>query len=1118
MPETRVTRRGARGPRTVQEQTDAALIKPQQPMERPSTFDIETGQVPVEEDTGEELPPKEVVNFDELITPENLDTIRAYAETRFGSSGKQGEGESDQDYVKRWMTSMRQVEWNTSFNGVPELNWIYNAKKEDVLKAAKAHELYEKVPDWYEKGGQPGVRPFAEATLAAVSDPSSLLGVGVGAFARYKAARSGIQVALKERIKAITGGAAVEGAVGAAATAVDAQRELELEKSLDNDKLDTQIQRLQDSLEFGEIDEDVYNMILEDIEQDRKDIQDKKIDPTRVALGAAFSAVLGGVEAGTAFRKPKMSTKEDLEKVLASRTKTPVDVETKRLIDAFDADMEDTLTKFDVFEGRQILDELSPQTALTQAEVRKDINTRAINVARYILTVDPTYSQVKQRVSAGQQKVSDAVKDVFMSIDSIDEDILDAALNKSGLTLKEFGQATRTTVADAASIMQGYSTLARVLKKAVQLDPEAERLVAKMYGKDQEITSAMGYIGNGIKRLERESKAFVVSSIATTVRNAYGTTSGITADAATRILEGTLFAMGSAAKAAANGGVVSGVKELGTGLNMMVRDSFNTLTYLTNAGITAEVTDKLLAYNPKLQHTLFHALQETGTDELSRAAKIANTFNIAQDVFFRRAIFTASVERQMRRVGLDMYQVMADGKNIPTSILQNAADDALKGTFSYMPKPQKKGINTVEAKTEGLANKIVSTLESIPGGSLVVTFPRFMSNAMAFQYRYSPLGAASGVQEMIMAAAKFDKNPDQASRLYREGLEKFSRGVVGTAAIYAAYKYRLENQDTDWFNIQGEDGSTTDTRAIFPIGPYLAVGDFIAKMKLGKPEDASVAEMLEAIAGMKMPAGTQSTILNSLPELIAAEEGKEADRFQKGLGKLIGDFAGRFFQPGQPVFAYFDQFDEESQTARDPNVLTSDNLLTESAINRVQVKIPGYKEDLPETVQYLRNEQETRVRAGEFLNLLIGARVVPAVNKIEREFKTLNLDPYTFYGVSGDKVYDRSVITKSGPYVEQFVGKLIDSDRYDKMTPAQRKLAITKNMQYSLSVGRSLAQAELNMSDRDRINKMTFNKLPQRDRKAINELYADNNEGRTLDQDKAYDQVYKYKALLGQFQ
>jgi hypothetical protein len=1112
-----------RGPKkTTQEQTQD-LFKPSAPSrEFPSTFEIETGtaEVPTREGADEdefELPPKEVINFDELVKPDNMATIKDYAEARFGNAGRQKEGESDEDYVKRWMTAMRQTEWNTTLNGVPELNWIYNAKKEDVLKAAKAHELYESVPDWYEKGGQPGIRPFAESAAAAISDPSSLMGFGVGAFARYKAARAGINVALKDRIKTVTAGAAVEGAVGVAATAVDAQRELELEKSLVNDKLDQEIQNLNSALEFGEIEEDQYNLTLSDIEQARVENESRNIDPTRVALGGAFSAVFGAIEAGSAFRKPKLSTKEDLEKVLASRTKTPEDVVTKRLLDAFDADMEDTLTKFDVFEGRQILDELSPQTVLTQAEVRKDINIRAINVARYILTIDPEFSQVKQRVASGQQKVSDAVKDVFMSIDSIDEDILDAALNKAGLTFKEFGQATRTTVADAASIMQGYSTLAKVLKKAVKLDPEAERLVERMYGKDQEITSAMGYIGEGIKRLERESKAFVVSSIATTVRNAYGSTAGITMDAATRILEGTIFAVGSATKAAARGGAVPAVKELGTGLNMMVRDAFNTLTYLTNAGITAEVTDKLLANNPKLQHTLFHALQETGTADLSRAAKLANTFNIAQDVYFRRAIFTASVERQMRRVGLDMYQVMADGKNIPTSILQNAADDALKGTFSYMPKPHKKGTNTMEAKVEGLANQFVRFFESVPGGSLAVTFPRFMTNAMAFQYRYSPLGAASGVQEMIMAAAKFSKDPDVANRLYREGLEKFSRGTVGTAAIYAAYKYRLDNQDTDWYNIQNEEGSTVDTRAVFPIGPYLAVGDFLAKMKLGRPEDANVAEMIEAIAGMKMPAGTQSTILNSLPELIAAEEGKEADRFQKGLGKLIGDFAGRFLQPAQPLFAYFDQFDEEAQTARDPNVLSSDDLLTESALNRVKVKVPGYKEELPEAVQYLRNEQETRVRAGEFLNLLTGVRVVPAVNKIEREFKELNLDPYTFYGASGDKTYDRTLITKSGPYIENFVGKLIDSDRYLNMTPAQRKIAITNNMQYALSIGRSLAQAELTMSDRDRVNKMTFYKLPQRDRKAINELYADNNEGRTLDEDKAYDQVYKYKALLSRY-
>lgn len=1110
------------GPKPVAQQTREVFSPPA------STFEMETGQAEIPAEP--ELPPKEIpkVKFEEIDTPERIKIIEDYAIARYGESGKQRKDESNKDYIKRWMTAMRLNEWNTGLNGVPELNWIYNAPKEDVLKAARAHELYESVPDWYEEGGQPGVRPFAEAVAGVVTDPTSLTGFGVGAFAKYKAAREGIRVALKQRIKAVGAGAAVEAAVGAGATAVDAQRELELEKSLIEEDLAQDLKKAQGDLEFGVIDENEFNKIKDSIDFATVENQNRTIDPTRVALGAAFSAVGGGIEAGTALGRAKISTKEDLEKVLSTRIKTPVDVETKKLIDAFDADMEDTLTKFDIFEGRQTLDELSPQTALTQAEVRKDINTRAINVARYVLTVDPTFSNVKQRVVAGEQKVSDAVKDVFMSIDTIDEDILDAALNKSNLTLAEFGQATRTTVADAASIMQGYSTLAKVLKKAVQLDPEAERLVKKMYGRDEELTGALWYATEGIKRLERESKAFVVSSIGTTVRNAYGTTTGITMDAASRILEGTIFSIGSALKAGVNGGAVSAVKELGTGLNMMVRDSFNTITYLTNAGITAEVTDKLLAYNPKLKNTLFNALQESGTDDLSRAAKFVNTFNVAQDVFFRRAIFTASVERQLRRVGLDMYQIMADGKNVPADVLKNAADEALKGTFSYMPKQRKEADRTFEAGAETFGKFFVDLFERktqkvlIPG-SLIVTFPRFMTNAVSFLYKYSPTGAASGTQDMYLAYKKLDKDPEGATRLYRQGLEKLARGTVGMGLIAWATDYRMQNQDAEWYNIQNDDGSTLDTRAIFPIGPYLAVGDFIAKLKLDRVADANVTEMLEAIAGMKMPAGTQSSFLDTLPELIAAEEGKEAEKFEKGLGRLIGDFAGRFVQPGQPIFAYLDQFEKEAQLARDPNVLQSDDLLTESAMNRVQVKLPAAAEtlgipektQLPEAVRYFR--EETPVRAGEFFNTLMGARVVPAANKIEKEFTALNIDPYRFYTSSGDKTYDRAVIENSRQYVQKFVGEMIDRESYQDMTLNQKKIALANNMQMAMGIGREIAQAKMSMSDRDRVNKMTFNRLPQQKRLAINELYAANNDGRTLDEDKAYDQVYKYEALLEKF-
>ena len=119
---------------------------------------------------------EEQIPFESLYKdPENLKVIKEYGEVRFGESGKQKKGESDEDYAKRFMTAMRQVEWNTSLNAIPELNWINNAKPEEVVKASRAHNLYDKIPAWYEKGGQPGARPFGEALLSAVSEPTNII-------------------------------------------------------------------------------------------------------------------------------------------------------------------------------------------------------------------------------------------------------------------------------------------------------------------------------------------------------------------------------------------------------------------------------------------------------------------------------------------------------------------------------------------------------------------------------------------------------------------------------------------------------------------------------------------------------------------------------------------------------------------------------------------------------------------------------------------------------------------------------------------------------------------------------------------------------------------------------
>lgn len=1009
-----------------------------------SLMELETGTAT---ENLPDLPTKEVVNFDELKKPENLKTIRDYAIARYGKAGEQRKGESDEDYIKRWMTAMRQVEWNTTLNGVPELNWIYNAKKEDALKAAAAHQLYEKVPDWYEKGGQGGVRPFAEAAFSAVSDPTNVISFGIGAGVRYQAARQAIKSSISSRLKAfgIAGGA--DAVIGAADNVVQ------------------------------------QNIRIETGRQD-------KLNTTEVMLSAAISSVFGGVEAASAAKKPAKTTKEDLEAILAGRTKGTTDPATRALTDAFDKDMEETLSQFDIFEGRKILDDLSPQTDLTEAQIRKDINRRAIDVAKYVMIIDPTF-----RPKQGQ-KVSDAVKDVFMSFDKIDDVTLEASLNKAGLTLNEFAQATRTTVADAASIMQGYSSLARVLDRIAKLDPEAEKLVQALYGRNQDLPNSLGFIADGIRRVERESKAFVVSSIATTARNIYGTLTGLTFEAASYALEGMLYQSGKVVGSALKGTYQKG--DLTRGLKSVVKDTFGTLTYLTNAGITAEVVDKLLVDNPRIREQLFSALQETGNAKLSGAARFANTLNVAQDAFFRRAIFTASVERQLRSVGMDMYDLIASGKNIPSDVLANASDHALKATFSFMPK-------------KGVAHEFVRFFEKMPGGSLVVTFPRFMTNAMAFQFKYSPVGAVSGAADLVAARAIEKSDPAKAMRLYAQANRKLSQGTVGTAAIYAAYKYRLEHQDTEWYQTEAEDGSTLDTRAIFPIAPYLAIGDFLAKQKLGTVEAAKVNEYVAAIVGMKLPAGAQGYMVEQMSEALKNTSGKEAEKFEKALGRLLGDFAGRFVQPGQPVFTYFDLFDKEAQVARDPNVTTTDSVLTETALNRVRAKIPGLKEELPEAKQYLR--EGPRIRAGEFFSTLTGTRIVPAANDLEKEFTRLGMNPYEFFASTGDKQLDRAIIETSAPYV-QSVAKTLKQDRYAGMTENQKRIALANRMKTATTLGRTLARARMEAKDRERLDKLTFNGLSKERRAAINEAYAKDHFGVTMDEAKDYARVYQYDARL----
>lgn len=1076
---------------------DVDLSKPAFGYARPFRRDDQLKKVQEEAQAAREAPK---YTWQELTTDPALQTVqRDFLKIRTGKDVGKLSGE---ELSKQFMSTMRADEWNT-FSNIAFLNKLKNSPGDAQEKLALGRLIAERTKSALEQGGQPGAQPYIDAVGSALTDFTNYLGLGVGALGKRAVARAATETAVKgattaataSRLAALTaptagkvvaGTTATEAIVGAGQDVVAQKADIAASKVLAERRP-----------ELG--------------------IKEEELDYGRVGAAAILSGVFGFAEGkGQMALKPGKTGQEKLNELLQEKVKAPENpnappTKVERLLtDPVTENMDTVVEEFMNIQGGRILDDINPATPLTDAKIRKDLSGRAVRVALYVMEQDPSF-RVKPN-----QKTSTAIAEVFSNLDNIDDTILEQAIRKEGLTPEEFAQANKLTVTEAAQVMQQYSAAAKAMSRLSEIDPVFKQQADLLFGKPDEYTSAMGRVGQMVTALERESKAWVVSGIGTTVRNVIGTGVGLTYNSAASLIEGALYTAARTISNAANP-AGSAIDTLKKGVGDTMRDAFGVYGHLLKADLSAATTDALLQHNPTLRNNILSATQENSTAEISKAAKLFNSLNVAQDAFFRRAIFNASVEKNMRKLGLDMYEVLAEGKTIPASILKEATDDTLKATFSYTPKQQKQGISSFEAGAEGVGNLFVKAAE-YPGGSLLATFPRFMANAIAFQYRYSVFGGASGTMDMLAGAKKLAAGDNTGIGLFDKGMRNFSKGVVGTAALAAAYDYRMNNQDTDWYNIKNDDGSTTDVRAIFPLGPTMAVADFMAKRKQGL--EPKTAEMVEAIVGMKMPAGTQNQFLDQVFAAFSSE--KEADKIEVAVGKVLGDFTARFAAPFvfKSAYEFLDLFREGGAIQRDPNVITAEgggDRLIEAAVNRVQAKLPIVKEQLPEAIPRLR--EGPIYKEGEFFNSFIGVRAVPEKSAEEKEITRLGIDPYQLYGPSsGDRTYDRSYVEAANPLVVKTIQRVMASERYQSLPVAEQKMAVTNSVRDILSVARDKTDAKFTAQDLDRVKKMRFNKLSADARRVINQRYARDNNGVTLEEANDYRAVDKYEAMLANLQ
>lgn len=1042
-------------------------------------------------------------SFEDLSkNPDNFKAINDYATARFGKEGAMLPNETKDDYVKRWASHMRMLSFGNLISGTQEIQYLNNASREDLLKAKKAYDIFDNTASYFSAKGQKGFTPVLDALGSVISDPTTAISLGAGTVAKNvfvkEAATKGIRAALTSRLGA-TAALTVPTVEGTGAALGNVQEQRRKLVTQDAANKDTRAKIEQAKQVVAQLPPEQQQEVSDQIKEVETNLaaEEKKvaegINLAEVGTAGAIGAVGGTLETSgllTAARLAKGKTQvgeldtilEGRRQAARGRVEPQMDVSVpppKVEITAKDPTEVQLEDAYDIFEGRKLLDKEGDPTAIAEMQIRNDVNKKASQIAGNI------WSQVPELAPKGDQKISDAVKNVFMNIENIDDVVLRDALANAGVTPEEFARMNRTTAGDAGRTLQAYSVLARLQNKLKNIDPAAAKEVDLMYGKRNTLTSAFTGLYDLSMRLDRELKALMVSQVATTVRNGYSGLAVVTFGAASEVIESSLYRMGKTAYELGSGKPLTG--SFTGGLKGVYDDAVRTAFYLGQSNLSSDVAEKLLAGSPTLRGRILRTVGENEATDLSKVAQMANTLNVAQDAFFRKAIFTASVEKQLSRVGIDMYDIMSQGKNIPFDVLKNATDEALAATFSKMP-------------TQGVMFHAVKFVEALgPVGSTLIPFPRFMANAMSWTYKHSPMGIFSGAADVAKGSAMLKAGNKEGQRYLMQGLENTSKGAVGTAAIYAAYKYRQENQDTNWYDVKNPDGSTVDARALFPAAPFLAMGDYLVKLEKARTDEFSTKEFLEAMTGFKAPAGTSAWLGDKFAESVSNMETGEGSADKK-VATFFGEWAGQYFGraliPVQQISDLIGAIDRDENLPRDAyQIPAGEEGFVSSATAQLQKKVPILKQELP--VYQPATRREAAFNDAGPLKIFTGITIKGAPQPLEEEILKLKIPNNKIFTSTGDKIVDASARKVMAPLLLDTFDVLKETDFYKQAGPDVKKIAMQNLLTWAQTNAKDIAskQAEadaFNRGEQARLFEVKYSRLAPEVKRATAEFYKQN--------------------------
>lgn len=363
-----------------------------------------------------------------------------------------------------------------------------------------------------------------------------------------------------------------------------------------------------------------------------------------------------------------------------------------------------------------------------------------------------------------------------------------------------------------------------------------------------------------------------------------------------------------------------------------------------------------------------------------RVTELLNSYNRVQEFFFRDGVFDAVFSAEMTRAGLPLDTPPA---NIPSEILERAADEALTITFANRPKNfQGKQI------LKFFSHPVMTALGN--------PFPRFHYNAMKFLWDFNPTGFISTGYKV--AAAQRLGTTIPAEQIYRD----VAKATVGTTFLGFGLAVRNSEYAGDkWYEVKTPGGNVVDMRAYAPFVQYLFLASVINEVTGMKKENLQGGDYLQALLSMNRIAGTGLVVFEFF-------QGKlDSDDFKDAVTQWAQQYVGGFtvpFRTLKDIVAYGDPEEAKIRDTREQGFFA-----------KAQSNIPFASQSLPELPSVTEGKPlaQEHPLLGQLTGISVDSRTFLESEMIRHDVQTVDILPRT-----GNRDVDRRLTEATGKTVE----------------------------------------------------------------------------------------------------